>query len=154
MSTELDPRTAKTIATLDPKAQPLFTKFSLAAQAVAAKHGCIYRGIGGNRTWAEQDALYAKGREAGHPGPIVTWTRRSAHIPDLTGLCAAVDLGISVQKGSAWEYVNGDTAEELKLYQDIDKVMKKLNPDNTLPIKQGVVTKDRRKTDLGHIQLY
>ena len=66
----LSARTLKNIATLDPKAQAQMTRFALAAQAVAANFGCDYQAIAGNRTWKDQDALYAQGRTA--PGPKVT----------------------------------------------------------------------------------
>ena len=65
-----DPRSEATIATLDPKAQPMFRRFLALAKATAATMGCDYRLISGYRSWAEQDALYAQGRTA--PGSIVT----------------------------------------------------------------------------------
>src|SRR6478736_8322562 len=58
----VDVRSAKNIATLDPLARPHFEKFLLLAKATAADLGCSYIMIGGNRTWAEQDDLYAIGR--------------------------------------------------------------------------------------------
>jgi peptidoglycan L-alanyl-D-glutamate endopeptidase CwlK len=117
MSTELDPRTAKTIATLDPKAQPLFTKFSLAAQAIAAKHGCVYKGIGGNRTWAEQDALYAKGRTTA--GPKVT-NARGGYSNHNFGI--AMDYGVF--KGG--KYLDGGSFSEQKLASQIHAEVGKL----------------------------
>lgn len=57
---ELDARTLKHIATLDPKARPAFRDFTLAAKATAATYGCDYVMICGHRTWAEQDALFAR----------------------------------------------------------------------------------------------
>jgi len=68
--TDLDPRTLKNIATLDPKARGEFERLARIGKNVAAKHGCDYVGISGNRTYAEQDVLYAKGRTT--PGPKVT----------------------------------------------------------------------------------
>ena len=53
-----DSRTLKNIATLDPKCQAQFRAFAEAAKDVAAKFGCDYVMISGNRTWEEQDALY------------------------------------------------------------------------------------------------
>ena len=73
MNPTIDSRTARNIATLDPKAQAAFTRFALAAKAVAATMGCDYIAIAGNRTWAEQNALYAQGRTA--PGKVVTNAR-------------------------------------------------------------------------------
>lgn len=74
-----DDRTERMLATLDPKAQEKFRPFVEAAKATAAALGCDYIAISGNRSWAEQDALYAKGRTA--PGPKVTNARGgySAH---------------------------------------------------------------------------
>jgi peptidoglycan L-alanyl-D-glutamate endopeptidase CwlK len=66
----LNARTLRNIETLDAKARPLFLKFALLSNATAATFGCEYVMTDGNRTWAEQDALYAKGRTA--PGQQVT----------------------------------------------------------------------------------
>ena len=44
----------------------------------------------GVRTKAEQQALYDQGRKT--PGPIVTWTLKSRHLPAADGLGHAVDL--------------------------------------------------------------
>lgn len=44
----------------------------------------------GVRTKAEQQALYDQGRKT--PGPIVTWTLNSRHLPAKDGLGRAVDL--------------------------------------------------------------
>lgn len=44
----------------------------------------------GVRTKDEQACLYAQGRTT--PGPIVTWTMQSRHMPDKDGLGRAVDL--------------------------------------------------------------
>ena len=60
----LSPRTLKNIATLDARAQAAFTQFAQLAAGEAAKHGCEYHMIAGNRSWAEQDALYARFRIA------------------------------------------------------------------------------------------
>lgn len=69
-STDMDARTAANLATLDPKARDRFTQFYNLANATAATYGCTYVLIGGNRTWEEQDALYAIGRSK--PGTRVT----------------------------------------------------------------------------------
>lgn len=45
----------------------------------------------GVRTLAEQEALYAQGRN-GDPRPIVTWTKKSRHLPQEDGYGHAVDL--------------------------------------------------------------
>lgn len=66
----VDARSRKVIESLDAKAQGAFTTFLMLAKATAATLGCDYILISGNRTWAEQDKLYAQGRTA--PGAIVT----------------------------------------------------------------------------------
>jgi peptidoglycan L-alanyl-D-glutamate endopeptidase CwlK len=58
----MNARSAKNLATLDPKAQAIFKPFIEDAEKLAATLGCDYIAINGNRTFAEQDALYAKGR--------------------------------------------------------------------------------------------
>jgi len=65
-----DERTELILATLDVKAVPMFREFLCLAKATAATLGCDYKLISGNRTWAEQDAIYAQGRTK--PGQIVT----------------------------------------------------------------------------------
>lgn len=65
----VDDRSEKNIATLVPQAQePARTLVR-----EAAKHGILIKIISGTRTYAEQDALYAKGRTA--LGPKVTNAR-------------------------------------------------------------------------------
>lgn len=70
-----DERTEKNLATLDPKAQELFRPFIAAAKKIAGIHGCEYIAISGNRTWKEQDALYAIGRTVMPNKPRVTNAR-------------------------------------------------------------------------------
>src|SRR6478609_736628 len=70
---EFDARTEKNLATLDPAAQVIFRPFIQAAKEAAGKLGFEYTAIGGTRSWAEQDKLYAQGRTA--PGKIVTQAR-------------------------------------------------------------------------------
>lgn len=61
------------IGTLDPVAATKFRPFIEAAKEAARKENCDYVAISGNRTWAEQDALYAIGRTK--PGKKVTNAR-------------------------------------------------------------------------------
>jgi peptidoglycan L-alanyl-D-glutamate endopeptidase CwlK len=70
---DMDARSLKNLLTLDPKAQPNFRQFYQMANATAATLGCSYILIGGNRTWEEQDALYAQGRT--EPGKRVTMAK-------------------------------------------------------------------------------
>jgi len=67
---QFDARSEAVLATLDPKAQPMFRKFLSLAKATAATFGCDYRFISGYRSWADQDALFNQGRKT--PGPRVT----------------------------------------------------------------------------------
>lgn len=62
----VDDRSAKNIATLLPPVQPL----ARALIHAASNQDIIIKVISGTRTYAEQDALYAKGRTT--PGPKVT----------------------------------------------------------------------------------
>ncbi|MEY4763886.1 MAG: hypothetical protein RI907_559 [Pseudomonadota bacterium] len=66
---EVDARSEKVIATLLPEVQPMAR--ALVQKSAAA--GIKIRILSGLRTYAEQDALYAKGRTA--PGPKVTNAR-------------------------------------------------------------------------------
>lgn len=68
---DMDARTVNNLMTLDPKAREQFGQFYRLANATAATFGCTYVMIGGNRTWEEQDALYAQGRN-GDKRHIVT----------------------------------------------------------------------------------
>lgn len=65
----VDPRSEAAIATLQPQVQPM----ARALVQKAAASGIQIKVISGTRSYAEQDALYAKGRTA--PGPKVTNAR-------------------------------------------------------------------------------
>lgn len=65
-SVELDPRSKKNIETLRAEVQP----YAIALIQQAANNGITIKILSGLRTYAEQDALYAKGRTA--PPPEVT----------------------------------------------------------------------------------
>jgi peptidoglycan L-alanyl-D-glutamate endopeptidase CwlK len=67
--------------------------------------------VQGNRTQAEQDALYAQGRTK--PGPKVTWTRNSRHIGG-----SAVDLAPYFDGAINW-----DNDGKLGLYPQIAAAM-------------------------------
>lgn len=69
----IHPRSLANIATLDAKARQPFADFALAAQELARSLGCEYIIICGNRTYAEQEALFAQGRTK--PGDRVTNAR-------------------------------------------------------------------------------
>jgi peptidoglycan LD-endopeptidase CwlK len=63
---KVDERSEKVIATLLPEVRPM----ARALVQKAADNGVRIKLISGLRSYAEQDALYAKGRSA--PGPVVT----------------------------------------------------------------------------------
>lgn len=90
---DLDERSQKTLLTLDVKARDAFRDFYRLANATAATYGCSYILIGGNRTWDEQDALYAQGRKL--PGTRVTNAKggQSNHNFGIAG-----DFGVFVGK--------------------------------------------------------
>lgn len=66
----------------------------LAVNPLPARYVMTY----GIRTQAQEDALYAQGRTT--PGPIVTWTHKSAHVAGL-----AIDVAILSPAGTpTWDY--------------------------------------------------
>lgn len=69
-SKQFDERTEKNLATLEERAQIIFREFVPEAKKIAASFGTDYVAISGNRTFAEQDRLYAQGRTT--PGNVVT----------------------------------------------------------------------------------
>ena len=69
----LDERSEKNISTLHPKVQEIARKFMVVAIPTMAAKSVVIKIISGTRTYAEQDALYARGRTA--PGPRVTNAR-------------------------------------------------------------------------------
>jgi peptidoglycan LD-endopeptidase CwlK len=105
----IDDRSFKNLSTLLPKVQPIFSKFLLEAKKYFQEKGLDVRIISGNRTWAEQDALYAQGRTA--PGQIVTKAKggQSNH-----NFGIAVDLGL---------FKDGQYLEESPYYHDIGNIV-------------------------------
>jgi len=83
-----DDRTERNIATLLPQVQPIFRDLFAEALAIGLRSGIVPKILSGNRTWAEQDALYAKGRTK--PGPKVT---NAIGGGSLHNYGIAVDLG-------------------------------------------------------------
>lgn len=59
---EFDARSETNLATLRPKAQPHFRALLRALKTYATSHGLEVKIISADRTWPEQDALFAKGR--------------------------------------------------------------------------------------------
>jgi len=105
---QADPRSEKNLATVQPQLQRLGREL---LRRLAAE-GLTFKVTSGNRTQAEQDALYAQGRTK--PGVVVTWTRKSRHIGGR-----AIDLTLFSGKNPVWESRHYDTAgrigEELGL---------------------------------------
>lgn len=85
----IDARSAKNLATLLLKVQPVFANCLLALKKHYQEKGIDVRIICGTRTYAEQDALYAQGRTK--PGQIVTKAKggQSNH-----NFGVAVDVGL------------------------------------------------------------
>ena len=89
----VDERSEKNIKTLNPKLQPLARKLieEATAQGIHVKIIC------GNRTYAEQDALYAQGRSK--PGSIVTKAKGGQSMHNVG---CAFDIGIFSADGKKY----------------------------------------------------
>ena len=81
--------------------------------------------VQGNRTQAEQNALYEQGRTK--PGPKVTWTRNSNHIGGR-----AVDLAPFYKGKIEW-----DNNGKLGLYSKINDAMQQAAKELGVKIKWG-----------------
>lgn len=81
--------------------------------------------IAGNRTQAEQDTLYAKGRTK--PGPKVTWTRNSRHVGGF-----AVDLAPWIGGGIEW-----DNDGRIGAWPRIAEAMKQAADELGIPLNWG-----------------
>jgi peptidoglycan LD-endopeptidase CwlK len=90
--------------------------------------------VQGNRTQAEQDALYAQGRTKS--GPIVTWTRKSKHIGGN-----AIDFAALVGDKINWND---------KYYPEIANAFKQAANELRIGIEWGG---DWKTKDWGHVQL-
>jgi peptidoglycan L-alanyl-D-glutamate endopeptidase CwlK len=93
----IDARSEKVLATLHPQVQLVLRSFLVAAKAIAAKSGLDVKAISGLRSYAEQDALYAKGRTAS--GSIVT-KARGGYSNHNFGL--AIDIGVFSADGKKY----------------------------------------------------
>lgn len=117
-----DERTERHLRSLHPKVQPTFRQLVVEARELLGARGLGYKVISGNRTWSEQDALYARGRTK--PGPIVTNARggQSNH-----NFGVAIDGGVF--RGNA--YLDGssdrkDLAEAQRAHRDVAVLAKRL----------------------------
>jgi peptidoglycan L-alanyl-D-glutamate endopeptidase CwlK len=111
----MDTRSKKNIETLHPVAQKWARAFLQAiTDSNRLPEGVTVRIISGNRTWAEQDALFAQGRTK--PGNVVTNARggQSNH-----NFGIAWDIGIFIngkyQPSSPWYDVVGEIGEGIGL---------------------------------------
>lgn len=93
----LDDRSERNLATLHPDLQKRVATFILAAKNLASPRNLDVRIISGLRTYAEQDALYAKGRTT--PGPKVT-NAQAGYSNHNFGL--AFDIGIFSADGKKY----------------------------------------------------
>lgn len=103
----LDERSERNLATLHPEIHQRAATFIAAAKSLAAQRGLDVKCICGLRTWAEQAALYAKGRTA--PGKIVT-KAPPGHSMHNYGL--ALDVAVFSKDGKTY---HGDHA----LYREL-----------------------------------
>lgn len=87
---EYDSRTEASLASLTPRARAELRALVAIADKVAERKGCEVRAISGLRTYAEQDALYAKGRR-GVPGEKRVTKARAGFSSHNFG--TAIDLG-------------------------------------------------------------
>ena len=90
----IDPRSAKVIATLLLKVQPTFANLLIELKKHFQEKGIECKYISGHRTYAEQDALFSKGRTT--PGPIVTKARGGFSNHNFG---VAVDVGLFLPDG-------------------------------------------------------
>lgn len=110
-----DDRTERNLATLTPAAQAIFRPFIARAKQIAADYDCAYVAIGGDRTCAEQNALYAQGRTK--PGPIVTNAKcgQSNHNYGI-----ALDFGVFDQAG---RYLDNDNPTlAAKVHREVGQI--------------------------------
>ena len=122
VKSEFDKRTEKNLATLNPKVEPIFRQFIKEARELLMQRGLKYLIISGSRTFAEQDALFAKGRSK--PGPKVT-NARGGFSNHNFGI--AVDGGIF--RGS--KYLDGSSKaserkEASRAHNDVSVIAKRL----------------------------
>ena len=96
---KLDERSEKNLQTLLPFLQRDIRRwFKEKVEPWMQKNNVVVKIICGTRTYAEQDALYAKGRTA--PGPKVTNAKGGY---SLHNFCVAFDVGIFDAKGAYFE---------------------------------------------------
>lgn len=128
----LSPNSLKRLSTVKPSLQAVVKRASEITEVDFAVT-C------GNRTQAEQDALYSQGRTK--PGQKVTWTRNSRHIGGN-----AVDLVPVINGHAEW-----DNDGKLGLWPRIAQAMKQASKELKIPITWGgdwIRTPDRPHFEL------
>lgn len=118
-ATQFDERTEKNLKSLDDRAQIIFRQFILKAKEIAAKYGVDYVAISGNRTFAEQDTLYAQGRTT--PGKVVT-NAKAGQSNHNFGI--ALDFGV-FKSGSYLDDSNPKLANEV--HESVSKLANDFN---------------------------
>lgn len=126
---QLDKNSEKKLSTVK-------TDLQMVARKAVALSSMPFAVVSGNRTQAEQDALYAKGRTK--PGPIVTKTRNSKHIGGN-----ALDFAVLDNNGKI-DFNN------VTPYPIVAKAFKDASAYLGIPIEWGG---DWKWKDWGHIQL-
>ena len=112
----MNTRSAKNLATLDKKAQAIFKPFIEAAEPLAATLGCEYIAISGNRTFAEQDKLFAKGRSIPPIGPShIVSNAKGGQSNHNFGI--ALDFGVFQGK----RYLDGGTKAETSVASGVHR---------------------------------
>ena len=106
---ELDSRSERNLTTLQVPAQQQVREFM--AELSAAGFEFTVKILSGTRTYAQQNAIFAKGR-FGNPGPRVT-NARGGFSNHNFGI--AWDIGIF----DGGEYFNGDTQREVNAYANV-----------------------------------
>jgi peptidoglycan L-alanyl-D-glutamate endopeptidase CwlK len=108
-ASDISPRSEHIVETLLPQVREIFRDLWVALNEHFANKGIRVEFISGNRTWKEQDALYAQGRTAS--GKIVT-NARGGYSNHNFGL--AVDIGL---------FHGSDYLEESPFYAEIGRVV-------------------------------
>ena len=134
-----DDRTEGNIKTLHPRTQKAAREFMQAVIPIMNQRGVDVRIISGTRTYAEQDALYAKGRT--QPGSIVTKARagysnhnfgiawdiglfqakRYLEDSPLYAECGAIGQSLRLDWGGAWKSIKDEPHYEVKTGLTMDE---------------------------------
>lgn len=143
-----DSRTEKNLETLDPKAQIKFRAFIAQAQTIASNMGYKYIAISGNRSYKQQDALYAKGR-----------TTKGSKVTNAKGGYSNHNFGIALDFGvfNSTEYLDATSPKEAhKVHASVAQVAEEhgiewggnwrsFKDTPHYQIKTGLTNKQKRK---------